>query len=626
MPTRMRLNRLFWPGIFLAFAGCQPAADDGGLPRAFEGPLECGRASAQIGAIQGEGALSPALGRSLEVEGIISARFLDGLGGFFLATEPGLDDRNPATSEGVFVRYEEPLPRLPRGARVRLRARVAELGEAPDTMTALIEVSALLECGKPAKLQPVALNAAPETLASWEALEGQRLILPGPLSVTGNDALLRDGVLSVSFDGRDFAATEMHAPGPEAAARAEANRRTRLILDDAQLNTYPKNLWYLPEALTAETPWRVDTQVSGIEGVLEQRDGVWRLQLTDPIAAVKQAPRPPKPPELDGDLRIASFNVLNYFNGDGKGGGFPTERGAETPAAFARQRQKIIAALATMQADIVALMEIENDGFGEESAIADLTKGLNAALGKTLGDYAFVRVEAPAAMGSDLITVGLLYRQSRVSPVGVPALFGEEPFLSLGRPSMAQAFQVGDTTFTVAASHFKSKGGCDEADAPNRDQGDGQSCWNAARVAMAQALWDWLQSDPTGSGSKLYLSLGDFNAHGEEDPIRLLKSRGLRDVVAETSAEPPYSYVFQGESGRLDQALASPEMAALVSRATEWHINADEAPAFEYGSAGYDARSLRARYRPDPYRSSDHDPVLVGLKLAQPAPIAAPAP
>jgi uncharacterized protein len=623
MSASFVLQRSFCAGLLLLLTACQSATEDGGLPRAFEGALECGRPSSRIGAIQGEGALSPVLGRSVEVEAIISARFLDGLGGFFLAAEPGQDDRNPATSDAIFVRYEQPLPRMPRHARVRLRGRVGELGEAPDTMTALIEVSELIECGKPVKLTPMLLASAPESLADWEALEAQRLRLPGPVSVTGNEALLRDGQLVVSFDGRDFSATELHAPGPEAAARAEANRRTRLILDDGQLNTYPQRLWYLPQPLTAETPWRVDSQVSGVEGVLEQRDGSWHLQLTDPIAEVKQAPRPPQPPELDGDLRIASFNVLNYFNGDGRGGGFPTERGAESPAAFERQRLKIIAALASIQADVVALMEIENDGFDEDSAIADLTRGLNIALGEETGDYAYVRVDAPS-VGTDLIMVGLLYRQSRVHPVGAPALLGDEPFLSLGRPSLAQSFKAGSLTFTVAASHFKSKGGCNDADAPNRDQGDGQSCWNAARVAMAQALWDWLQSDPTGSGSRHYLALGDFNAHGEEDPIRLLKSRGLRDVIAESAAEPPYSYVFQGESGRLDQALASPELAALVSKATEWHINADESPAFEYGSAGYDARSLRARFRQDPYRSSDHDPVLVGLKLDPPAPAGTP--
>ena len=605
-------NKLLLVFVFTtALAGCQSRNDDGGLPRALEGALECGNPASLIGAVQGDGALSPVIGRTVEIEAVISARFQDGLGGFFIASEPGHDDNNPATSEGLFVRYEAQLPKLPRHARVRVRGRVAELGEAPDTLTALIEVTELIECGKALALEPLRVQSLPD---SWEALESQRLSLTGPLSVVGNDELLRNGQILVSFDGRDFAATELHAPGPEAEARAKANRRSRLLLDDGQLNTYPQRLWYLPEPLAAETPWRVDTQINGVEGVLEQRDGSWRLQLTDPIAKVKQAPRPLTPPELDGDLRIGSFNVLNYFNGDGKGGGFPTERGAATPADFERQRDKIVAALALMHVDVVALMEIENDGFDTDSAIADLTRALNKKLGSKGGDYAFVSL-AEGKPGTDLITVGMLYRTSRVQLAGAAAALAQEPFISLGRQPLAQTFEAEGVRFTVVANHFKSKGGCDDADAPNRDLGDGQGCWNATRVALARSLWDWLQTDPTASGSKNLLVVGDLNALGEEDPVRLLKANGLRDVVAEHAIEPAYSYVFRGESGRLDHALASPELAAMVSHAAEWHINADESPSLEYASAGYDARSRRARYRPDPYRSSDHDPVLIGLKL-----------
>ncbi len=594
-------------------AGCKSDLE-GGVPRVLEGPLECGAPAARIGAIQGSGALSPVLGRTVEVEAIISARFLDGLGGFFIASAPGEADANAETSEGIFVRYETRLPRMPRHARIRLRARVAELGTAPDTQTALIEVSELIQCGKADPLVPLQLKTVPSQVSGWEAYESQRVQIAGPLSVVGNEGLARNGELLVSFDGRDFAATELSAPGPAAQQRAEANRRTRLWLDDGQLNTYPQKLWFLPEPLTAETPWRVDSQISGIEGVLEQRDGSWRLQLTNPIQTVKQAPRPQLPPDLDGDLSVASFNVLNYFNGDGKGGGFPTERGASSPAHFARQREKIIVALSQMQPDVLALMEIENDGYGPDSAIADLTQGLNRKLGKPAGDYAIVAVEN-GNPGTDLISVGLLYRESRVTPVGAPALLLQEPFLGIGRPSMAQTFEAEGVRFTVVANHFKSKGGCEDADPPNRDLGDGQGCWNATRVSMARTLWSWLQTDPTGSGSKRLLVVGDLNALGEEDPVRLLKSNGLRDLLAEHAAEPTYSYVFRGESGRLDHALASPELAGLVSHAAEWHINADETPALEYAAAGYDARSLRSRYRPDPFRSSDHDPVLVGLKL-----------
>lgn len=608
----------------LALSACADQNGDDGLPRVHDGELECGQSAARISAIQGDGPLSPVIGREVEVEGIVSARFIDGLGGFYLQSLADQVDQNPATSEGLFVRHAE-LPRLPKHARIRLRGMVAELGEAPVTTTALIEVSALIRCGEPEKLAPIVLQKAPDSMAGWESLEGQWVRIPGPLSVVGNENLLRNGELLASFDGRDFVATERSAPGLAAEAISNDNLRTRILLDDGQLNTYPRKLWYLPEPLTAETPWRVDTQLNGVEGVLDQRDGVWRLQLTRAIESAKQAPRPETPPELDGDLRIASFNVLNYFNGDGKGGGFPTARGADSPLAFKRQRQKIISALSKIQPDILALMEIENDGFGPESAIADLTQGLNDAMPADARDYQFVSVDA-GVLGTDSISVGLLYRNTRVAPVGAPALLSEGPFEVVGRPSLAQTFAVDDLRFTIVANHFKSKGSCDPTDGPNHDQGDGQGCWNALRVAQANNLWSWLETDPTASGARKFLALGDFNSYGEEDPIRVLKARGMVDVLAENAAEPTYSYVFRGESGRLDHALASADLVPLISHAAEWHINGDESPAFEYGSAGFDAQSLRARFRPDPFRSSDHDPVLIGLHLPNSKPASAPEP
>jgi predicted extracellular nuclease len=149
--------------------------------------------------------------------------------------------------------------------------------------------------------------------------------------------------------------------------------------------------------LTPETPYRVDSQVGGIDGVLEQRDGEYRVQLVAPIGSVVQAPRPTQIPTVDGDLRVASFNVLNFFNGDGQGGGFPTERGAQNIDAFNRQSAKIVAALDALDADIVALMEVENDGYSDQSAVAELVRKLNKARGPDRGDYAFVQPPRPNA-------------------------------------------------------------------------------------------------------------------------------------------------------------------------------------------------------------------------------------
>lgn len=584
------------------------------LPRVTEGSLICGQPAASIHDIQGEDLMSPAVGQKMEVEGILTARFTTGLKGFFIATESGLEDQNEATSEGLFIGLDDELPALKNNARIRLRGRVAELGQAPETQTALVEVTDIIACGEGVPVPAVSIVAPPKTLGAWEQLENQWLYLPGPVLITGNYRLLQAGELSVSFDGRDFSPTELSLPGSESSAIEEANRRTRLILDDGELSEYPKRLRHLPESVSNTAPWRVGSEISGIEGMLEQRDGEWRLQLIRPIAKVKQAPRPQFSPVANSNFHIASFNVLNFFNGDGQGGGFPTERGAQSYVQYERQRDKIVTALSLLGADVVALMEIENDGFDKDSAIAQLVAALNQKLGKEKGDYAFVHA-SDEKVGSDQITVGMIYRQSRVETAGKPALLQVEPFISRGRVPLAQSFNAKGTLFTVVANHFKSKGGCREAKAADSDQEDGQGCWNATRVEMATALAEWLRTNPTGVDSKNLLVVGDLNSYGQEDPVRLLTTQGLIDLFVKFNVAPAYSYIYQGESGRLDHVLATAEFATLVSGVEVWHINADESPAFEYGAFSENSRGAVGRFRPDAYRSSDHDPVSIGLNL-----------
>jgi predicted extracellular nuclease len=597
----------------LFVTGCEPEIGPNGVPVVGEGPLECGRLAASIHGIQGNQAMSALVGENVEVEARISAKFIDGLGGFYLVSEPGGEDADAATSEGIFVRRAEPLD-WPVGSKVRVRATVAELGAAPDSQTALIEVSQLIRCeDKSRVVAPRAVTAAGSVPSDWERHEGERIVVVGPVSLVGNEELLRHGTLMVSFDGRDYAPTERHIPGQDALALANANMASRLTLDDARLDEFPKKLWHLPAALTPETPYRVDSQVGGIDGVLEQRDGEYRVQLVAPIGSVVQAPRPTQIPTVDGDLRVASFNVLNFFNGDGQGGGFPTERGARNIEAFNRQSAKIVAALDALDADIVALMEVENDGYSDQSAVAELVRKLNKARGPDRGDYAFVQ---PAAerIGKDQIAVALIYRKSRVQPRGEAAFTTEGPFATWSRPPLAQQFAAGELDFIVVANHFKSKG-CQDADGMDQDQEDGQDCFNAKRVESARVLGDWLATDPLKAGHDRMLLVGDLNAYGNEDPVRHLVNRGFVDVVATHMSEPAYSYVFRGNSGRLDHALASASLAAHIGGAAEWHINADESPGFEYDEPDYDRGALKTRYRPDVYRSSDHDPLLLGLRL-----------
>ena len=189
------------------------------------------------------------------------------------------------------------------------------------------------------------------------------------------------------------------------------------------------------------------------------------------------------------------------------------------------------------------------------------------------------------------------------SDLGKPATLTGGPFVEHSRVPLAQAFQGKQgAPFVVVANHFKSKG-CRDAAGADADRNDNQGCWNATRVTSAQQLHAWLQTDPTGTGARDAVLLGDFNAYAMEDPIRALHDLGWQDAFKVAKVEHPYSYVYNGYTGRLDHALLNPGMARRLRGAAEWHSNADEQDA-----SGYQGRNVQG-----PWRSSDHDPLLLGF-------------
>lgn len=577
----------------LLLAGCETPPQDAAAP-----PSSAGLQA--IGQVQGSGPRSPLEGRQVTVEGIVVANFAKNLGGVFVQSEAG--DGDETTAEGLFVpRQADAEPRLRTGDRVRLTGTVVEQGEGEQTLTALDAAS--VEVIGRGQATPRGLAQAPATAAGWESLEGELLSITAPLTVTGNDGLARYGELFTSFGGRLYSPTEVAAPGAEAQAVAAGNARLSLRLDDARSGQDPKNLWFIPGDWNDAAPLRTGSVITGVQGVLDQRFGSHRLQLTEEIGGIEQAPRPAAP-TVPGDRRIAGFNVLNLFNGDGQGGGFPTDRGAATPADHARQVAKLVAAVQALDPDLAALMELENDGFGPESSLAQFVDALNAA-----GPHADWRfVDAGEGPGSNAIRVGIIYRSSRFEAVGKPATLAEGPFERASRAPLAQAFRAGrGPVFVVVANHFKSKGGCDNATGGDADSGDGQACFNATRVDSARRLNEWLATNPTGTSPGGALVIGDLNAHAQEDPLRLLYARGWQDAFALAKAERPYSFVWAGHSARLDHALLDAGLAGRLRGAAEWHANADESDRFDY----------RRDRDNDPWRASDHDPMLLGLDLAR---------
>ncbi len=194
--------------------------------------------------------------------------------------------------------------------------------------------------------------------------------------------------------------------------------------------------------------------------------GLYEVNNTSAVSFVRENPRPAPPAPISGALRVAGFNVLNYFTtldtGSaicGPSGGLDCQ-GANSAAEFNRQRTKILAALVSINADVFGLIELENNA---STAIADPRTVSTRFLGR-----ARIPTSIPAPSAPTPSKVGLVYKPARVTLVGTHKLLTQavDPnFIdTLNRPVLAQTFRhiaTGEVV-TVAVNHLKSKGSaCD---------------------------------------------------------------------------------------------------------------------------------------------------------------------
>jgi predicted extracellular nuclease len=571
----------------------------------------CGDPATYIHAIQGIGFESPLIGSLHTIEAIVVGDFQASgeLSGFFIQEEDGDTDANAQTSEGLFVYHRNDDVNI--GDVVRVTGTVGEY----FGMTQLSSIKQIEVCSSGASITAAELILPVSNIEYLESIEGMKVVTSQSLTVSENYNLGRYGELVLS-NGRLFNPTNIAEPGAAAIAAQSANMLNRIILDDGSRAQNPDPIIHPTPGLSAVNTVRGGDLVSGIEGVLEFAFSEYRIQPTNNPTFLANNPRTNAPalPGI-GSLSVASFNVLNYFNGDGLSGGFPTARGADTLEELERQQDKIVNALIAMNADIVGLMELENDGYNAESAIASLVDALNSAG----GDYAFVN-SGLAKIGTDAITVGLIYRTSKVAMTGETRILDSSinPLFidDKNRPALIQSFRelASNGVLTVAVNHLKSKGSdCDALGDP--DTGDGQGNCNVTRTNAAKALVDFLAQDPTQSGDADVLVIGDLNAYAKEEPIDAIKNAGYLDLIQQHIGDQAYSYVFFGQAGSLDHALASESLSSQVTGVVEWHINADEPRVLDYNTEFKSANQVADLYSSDPYRASDHDPIIVEFNL-----------
>jgi uncharacterized repeat protein (TIGR01451 family) len=616
--------------------------------------------------VQGSGPTTPIPPATpVTVQGVVVGNFQGStkLQGFFLEEEDADADADPLTSEGIFIFCGGCPTAVAEGQRVQVTGNVSEFFGMTEMSATSAGSVIVIDAGNhlaevtPA---PIDLPVVGDVNAFYEAREGMLVTFVDPLFVSEYFELARFGQFELFEGDRPRQFTETAPPDvPGNTAHLEELTHRRVIVDDD--NDAQNASLALPDGSQfifhprANGGFSIGTQgvdffrggdvVNGLTGVLHWSfSGVsgtdaWRIR---PVAATPATftvanPRPATAPAVGGPIKAASANMLNYFttidttssDTSGPCGPDMTQdcRGADSTAELDRQRDRASLVLCGLNADVAALMEMENTT--PSDTITDLLGAVNTLCGAA-NPYAFV--DTGGTLGTDAIRVYIIYRSQTLSPVG-PPLVDLDPIHN--RPPTAQTFDVIaplnpalGQRFTVVANHFKSKG-CTGATGADLDTGDGQGCFAARRTAQAIRLLDWLNTTviPAASDPDVLL-LGDFNSYAQETPTTTIEAGGFTDLESAFLGAAAYSYLFDAQLGHIDYAFSSSTFTPQIAGVGPWHINADEANLLDYndeikttGEAAFeekpDGSALvppRNLFEPGtPYRASDHDPVLVGL-------------
>jgi len=516
----------------------------------------------------------------VRVRGVVTGVFVgeEGLDGFFIQGREPAPDGLPS---GLFVYApdlgKEAARELEPGRVVRLTGWADEYRGRPQ-LEGLRRMELLGE--KEPRVHPLRLP-----LRDPERLEGVLVRARQELTVTGNSDLARYGSLELAAGGRAYRKRGFRpGEGPDNPAR----QGLRIVLDDGRYSRGPEPVPYLSGEGTRRVGSRVE---KGLTGVFSRAFDHPRIHPTRSPEFREANPRPEPLPEPEGKaVRVAVLNTDSYFLTLG-------ERGADSERELRRQRAKLLAGARRLAADVLVLLELEN----EDRVARDFRRRLARATGDPW------RLARSRASPSGVIRIAMAYRSDRMELLGTAMRDRGEIH---DRPPLVAAFRPrnGGEPFAVAGVHFKSKRDCPDGAA------EGANCWNRRRVRQARALHGFLRKWRHERDGIPVLVAGDLNAYAAEDPVRVLEEAGWTDLIAARLPRPErVTYVYRGESGRLDYLLARDGLAERVEAVFTHSINAEEPPFLEYDRGGPGGRHLSD----GPFRCSDHDPVAADISLGE---------
>ena len=600
-----------------------------------------------VAEIQGTGASSPIDGDYVRTTGVVTARYATG-GYDGIVVQTGGTPATDGASDAVFVYTAAIAPGTlpPIGSSVEVVGTVDEYFDLTQVVAESISVVSTLPAVQPLSVPWTDLDSGTER----EAHESELVAPQGPFTVTDSYNIDNYGEIGLASGTEPLVVpTEVEdaQTGDTAAVAAENARRAITLDDGASINFRDAENADRPYTwLTPTNPVRVGAEVTFNDAVLlDYRFGEWKLQPRRKVngagsnVASFENTRTPAPEPVGGDLRLATFNVLNYFPTTGvefdamegttctfyrDRDGEPTTvnscnpngpRGAADEENLARQQSKIVKAINALGASVVSLEELENSakfGKNRDFAISRLVAALNADAGA--GTWNFVpsppSYDRPTVAQEDVIRTGFIYKPADVERVGASEILVDEENFDNAREPLAQAFRplggAAGSEFVVVVNHFKSKGS-------GTNDGTGQGNANPDRIGQAEALSAFAAEFAEAREVEAVFLAGDFNAYTQEDPMQVLYEDGYTNL--ESTTDPgEASYSFDGLAGSLDHVVANDAADALVTGVDIWNINAEEAVAFEYSR--YNSNVTQLFDGSTPYKASDHNPEVIGLDVA----------
>ena len=438
-------------------------------------------------------------------------------------------------------------------------------------------------------LELIAENAIkltwPDDFKNASQYDGKTVELNQTLYVTNISNWNKYGEITLSSK-RLMSPTEVALPGSaEYRSIVTENNADQLILSDGSNKQYPN-----PRPWTDGNGYiRTGAYTNKVVGVFTIEEYGYTITPTE-TPMFEGNERPTAPTDLGNyDIKVCGFNLQIYIATEWDGDYGPASKDESD-----KQHAKIVKALAAIDADVFGLVEVQQG----QVALEKLANALNEL--DPSAQYAYIN-DGTQVYGT-YTKAGYLYKASKVKPLRQL----QSNDTGVKHRKKAQGFEVLATgeKFVYMINHFKAKSGKGSGD--NADQGDGQSTYNGDRVREATAIETFAKSCASYFGDNDVLVMGDLNAYSMEDPIRVFTDGGYVNLIKKYEGEGGYSYSFRGTVGCLDHALANEAIEWQVTGCEVFHINTDESSVF-----GYDGYS----YQNNMYRSSDHDPVVVGLRL-----------